>query len=240
MTPLRVPSRILVLYWNAEQTDMTQRLPSLAIFDLAGTTMQDDGVVLSVFQETLASEDIQPSSEEIIRVRGANKREAFHRLTRDDAQAERLYTRFVDGIRGRYTARPPGEVPGTTFVFQWLRQQNVKIALNTGFEREIVSLLISALGWGTDMINTIVCGDEVNAGRPAPAMINEAMRRTGVSDPAWVIVVGDTVLDLQAGAASRAGWVVGVTSGAHNRVRLMQAAHTHLLSRVADIPEILR
>jgi phosphonatase-like hydrolase len=219
---------------------MTQRLPILAIFDLAGTTMQDDGTVVSVFQEVLASEKIQPTSEEIARVRGANKREAFRKLTRDEAQAGRLYKRFVDGIRDRYTACPPREVHGTTATFTWLRQHGVKIALNTGFERGIVSVLVSSLGWSADMIDTIVCGDEVDAGRPAPAMIHEAMRRTGVSDPAWVMVVGDTVLDLQAGTAARAGWVVGVTSGAHNRVRLMQAAHTHLLSSVADIPEILR
>jgi len=89
------------------------------------------------------------------------------------------------------------------------------------------------------VIDAIVCGDEVVAGRPAPAMIFEAMRRTGVSDPTRVMVVGDTVLDLQAGRAAGAGWVVGVTSGAHDRARLLQAPHTHLLQSVAEIPRLL-
>ncbi len=218
---------------------MTQRLPSLAVFDLAGTTMQDDGTVASVFQDVLAPEGVPATPEEIAAVRGANKKEAFRKLSRDETQAGRLYARFVEGIRERYAARPPREVPGATATFAWLRQHEAKIALNTGFERGIVSVLVSALGWDAHMVDAIVCGNEVAEGRPAPAMILEAMRRTGVSDPARVMVVGDTVLDLQAGTAARAGWVVGVTSGAHDRARLLQAPHTHLLSSVADIPALL-
>lgn len=100
-------------------------------------------------------------------------------------------------------------------------------------------MLLLALGWGADGIDATVCGDEVAAGRPSPAMILEAMRRTGIVDPAAVMVVGDTVLDLQAGSAAGAGWVVGVTSGAHDHARLLQAPHTHLLQSIAEIPKLL-
>jgi len=218
---------------------MKLRLPSLAVFDLAGTTIQDDGTVEAVFKEVLAAESIWPTSEEIARVRGAAKREAFQRLSREAVQAKRLYEHFIEGIRQRYTTSPPREVPGTSNTFTWLCQQGAKLALNTGFERETVVMLLSALGWDAEVIDAIVCGDEVVAGRPAPAMIFEAMRRTGVSDPTRVMVVGDTVLDLQAGSAAGAGWVVGVTSGAHDRARLLQAPHTHLLQSVAEIPRLL-
>lgn len=218
---------------------MTLPLPILAIFDLAGTTIQDDGTVVSAFQEALAMEYVQASPEDIARVRGAAKREAFRQLAADASQAERLYNRFIAGIRQRYTTRPPREVPGTLNTFTWLRQQGVKIALNTGFERETVVILLAAVAWGTDVIDATVCGDEVKAGRPAPDMILEAMRRTGISDPARIMVVGDTVLDLKAGSAAGAGWVIGVTSGAHDRSRLSQAPHTHLLASVAEIPGLL-
>ena len=214
------------------------RLPRLAVFDLAGTTIQDDGTVAAVFKEVLTADGIGSTSEEIARVRGAAKREAFRRLAKDPAQAERLYKNFIDGIRQRYTSNPPVEVPGTSKTFSWLRAQGVKIALNTGFERDTVAMLLAALGWGSALIDAVVCGDEVPAGRPSPAMILEAMRRTGVADPAAVMVFGDTVLDLEAGTAAKAGWVVGVLSGAHDRARLSKAPHTHLLSSVAEIPKI--
>ena len=215
---------------------MKMGMPTLAVFDLAGTTIQDDGTVAAVFQQVLAEENIQSTAEQIARVRGAAKREAFRRLAKEPIQADRLYERFIEGIRQRYTNSPPREVPGTSKTFAWLRQQGVKLALNTGFERETVGMLLPALGWGPGVIDAVVCGDEVAAGRPDPAMIREAMRRTGVVDPGGVMVVGDTVLDLQAGSAAGAGWVVGVTSGAHDRARLLPASHTHLLQTVAEIP----
>lgn len=218
---------------------MKLRLPTLAVFDLAGTTIQDDGTVAAVFQEVLTAEGIRSTPEEIARVRGAAKREAFRQLAGEPGQAERLYQNFFEGIRRRYTVSPPREVPGTLSTFTWLRQQGVKIALNTGFERETAAMLLSALGWSDQVVDAVVCGDEVAAGRPAPEMILEAMRRTGVADPGRVMVVGDTVLDLQAGSAARAGWVIGVTSGAHDYSRLSQAPHTHLLQSVAEIPKLL-
>jgi phosphonatase-like hydrolase len=218
---------------------MRSGLPSLAVFDLAGTTIQDDGTVSAVFKEVLGAEGIRSTPEEISRVRGAAKREAFRQLASEGIQAERLYERFIEGIRERYKISPPREVAGTSNTFAWLRQQGVTLALNTGFERETARMLLSALGWDAKVIAAIVCGDEVSAGRPAPAMIFEAMRRTGFADPGVVMVVGDTVLDLQAGSAAGAGWVVGVTSGAHDRARLLQAPHTHLLQSVAEIPKLL-
>ncbi len=41
------------------------------------------------------------------------------------------------------------------------------------------------------------------------------------------------------GDEAQAGWVIGVTSGAHDRARLLQAPHAHLLSNVAEIPAML-
>lgn len=216
---------------------MSQPLPRLAVFDLAGTTMQDDGSVASIFQQVLASEGLDASPEDVSRVRGASKREAFLRLTSDPARAARLFQRFMSSVRQHYATRSPVEVEGASATFAWLRERGVKVALNTGFERALVEVLIAALGWPA--FDALVCGDEVEAGRPSPAMIQEAMRRLSVQDPAQVLVAGDTVLDLQAGAAARAGWIIGVTSGAHDRGRLLQVPHTQILPSIAGIPGLL-
>ena len=101
-----------ILFKKREDNGMMLRLPSLAVFDLAGTTIRDDGTVVSVFQEVLAAEAIRPTPEEIARVRGAAKREAFRRLVGEGVQADRLYQRFIGGIRQRYAAAPPVEFQG--------------------------------------------------------------------------------------------------------------------------------
>jgi phosphonatase-like hydrolase len=218
---------------------MSTLLPQLVVFDLAGTTMQDDGTVAAALEEVLRDACVRVTPDEIARVRGASKREALDRLTRDPAKGEELFRAFVARIREHYAGTPPREVPGAAALFAWLREQDVKVALNTGFERAMVDTLVAALRWSPSAFDAVVCGDDVSAGRPSPAMILEAMRRVGITEPSAVMAVGDTELDLHAAAAAHAGWIIGVTSGAHDHARLSQAPHTHILGSVADIPGLL-
>jgi phosphoglycolate phosphatase-like HAD superfamily hydrolase len=69
-------------------------------------------------------------------------------------------------------------------------------------------------------------------------MIFHAMQSLGVTDVHRVAVVGDTVLDLQAGWNAGVRWNIGVWSGAHTREQLEQAPHTHLLPDVGQLPSI--
>lgn len=218
---------------------MSHPLPRLVVFDLAGTTMLDDGSVGAIFLQVLDAEGVGATAEAVARVRGASKREAFRKLTKDPERAERLFLQFMSSLRRHFVGKPPEEVAGASATFAWLRARGANIALNTGLERATVMALVSALGWAEGVFDAVVCGDEVAAGRPSPAMLQEAMRRCQVFDPAEVMAVGDTVLDLEAGTAAKAAWVIGVTSGAHDRSRLLQAPHTHILGSVADIPRLL-
>ena len=52
-------------------------------------------------------------------------------------------------------------------------------------------------------------------------------------------MIGDTPLDLQAASNARAGWVVGVLSGAHGIETLGATPHTHLLPSIASLPKLL-
>jgi phosphonatase-like hydrolase len=228
------------VYPDPKKAVMSLALPRLAVFDLAGTTMLDDGSVARIFMEVLLSGGLSVTAEDVARVRGASKREAFRRLTDDPERAERLFRRFMADIQRHDAGQPPREVPGASATFAWLRERGVKVALNTGFERATVETLVSALGWADGVFDAVVSGDDVEAGRPSPAMIQEAMRRLRIADAATVMAVGDTVLDLQAGTAAGAGWVVGVTSGAHDRARLSAFPHTCLLASIADLPEMLQ
>jgi phosphoglycolate phosphatase-like HAD superfamily hydrolase len=69
-------------------------------------------------------------------------------------------------------------------------------------------------------------------------MIYRPMMDLDVTDVGRVAVVGDTALDLQAGANARAGWVIGVLSGAHDLETLGATAHTHLVPSVACLPTL--
>ena len=112
------------------------------------------------------------------------------------------------------------------------------MALNTGFDRVVTNLLLSRLGWDRDLVDAVVCGDDVARGRPAPDMIFRCMKLTGVAGADSVANVGDTMLDLQAGYNAGMRWNIGVLTGAHERALMAAQRHTHLLGSVAELPAL--
>jgi phosphonatase-like hydrolase len=195
--------------------------------------------VTDAFTATLAEQRIEVQPDQLTAVRGASKRDAIRQFIPDGpnrgAAAAAAYASFVAHLARRYRARAAEPVAGAEDVFRWLRARRVRVALNTGFDRDITDLLIAALGWRTGVVDAVVCGDDVAEGRPAPLLIRRAMEATGAGDAQRVANVGDTVLDLQAGHNAGVRWNIGVLSGAHDRRRLEQAPHTHLLDSVADL-----
>lgn len=208
--------------------------PSLVVFDLAGTTIEDRGQVPAAFTAALATHGIVATADQITRVRGASKRQAIRAFVASDAEASRVYTAFQLELAARFEADGVNPIAGAAECFQALRHAGTRVALTTGFDRDITKLLIAALSW-QDAADTIVCGDDVAQGRPAPDLIYRAMADTGVTDPALVATVGDTTLDLEAGARAGVGWNIGVLSGAHRRDALESAPHTHVIDSVAEL-----
>lgn len=216
--------------------------PALVVLDLVGTTVLADDAVPRAFAAAVAAEGLTLTATQIHAVRGATKRQALAELLPagpgHTLRVERAYARFQDRLRAAYTPATVQAVPGALEVMAALRAAGVRVALNTGFDRALTVHLLAALGW-YEVADAVVCGDDVAAGRPAPDLIQRAMAETGVLSPDAVANVGDTALDLRAGAAAGVGWNIGVWSGAHDRATLEAAPHTHLCASVAEVPAIL-
>ncbi|MCX4792674.1 MULTISPECIES: HAD-IA family hydrolase [unclassified Streptomyces] len=100
-------------------------------------------------------------------------------------------------------AATPHPLPGIPEALAALRSAGVRVALTTGFERQVTDPLLESLGWRIgDHLDAVVCASEVPAGRPEPHMIHRAMELTGVTDRTTVLVAGDTALDIRAGHAA--------------------------------------
>lgn len=215
----------------------------LVVLDMAGTTLHDGGEVPAAFRSALAAHGVAVTDDELAGVRGASKREVIRTLvTRHQPDAlpslmEEVYDEFRAALAERYRAGVRA-VEGAEEVLHWLRRRDVRIALNTGFDRTTAELLLDALGWRDGVVDAVVCGDEVRQGRPAPYLIFRAMEAAGATSVHRVMNVGDTELDLRAGWNAGVGWNVGVLSGAHPRERLARAPHTHLIESVASLPEL--
>ncbi len=218
---------------------MDLRAIRLVVSDMAGTTVHDSGEVARAFSAALADHGVEASAEQINAVRGASKREGIASLVTpkygaDAKRVEAVYASFKDHLQRVFT-REAQPVVGAVETFAWLRQNGIKLALNTGFDRDITQILLDALRW-RETADAVICGDDVPQGRPAPYMIFRAMEATGTVDVRQVLNVGDTVSDLQAAHNAGVAVSVGVLSGAHRREQLERELHTCLIESVADLP----
>ncbi len=214
----------------------------LVVCDMAGTTVRDAGQVPQAFTSALMAHGITVTPQAINSLRGASKRLAILNLMPESAdraaRAEQVYVTFVEHLARVFTGTVES-VAGAREAIDVLRQRGVRVALNTGFDRDTTTLLLDALQWRQGVVDAVVCGDEVAQGRPAPYMIFRCMEATGITDVRKVVNAGDTVLDLQAGYNAGVALNIGVLSGAHGRDQMQPQPHTHLLDSIADLPALL-
>ncbi len=215
----------------------------LVALDIAGTTVEEGGTVYRILAETARAHGGTPSDLDVRGWMGADKRDAIAALIgvdRADPRAVEAYTAFLTDLAKAYAAEPPAPLPGVPEALAALRVAGVRVALTTGFGRQIADPLLAAIGWDVSgVLDAVVCAEEVAAGRPAPHMIHRAMELTGVTDPVAVLAAGDTALDVRAGHAAGAGMVVGVLSGAQTAEELAAELPSVLLGSVAELPELL-
>ncbi len=219
----------------------------LVVFDLAGTTIDDDGgVVLNCLVETVRIHDLPGTPDELNALMGMNKREVFgmlatRRFPDDSVRAEELAIKalatFVARISAAYE-RHLAPIPGAEATFAFLRARGIKIAIDTGFDATVGGLIMQRLDWPGRMIDLAVFSSDVLHGRPAPYMIFRAMELLDVQDVHQVMKIGDTPSDLEEGFNAGCGVVIGVLSGAHTATTLGSYPHTRLLSSVADLPAL--
>jgi phosphonatase-like hydrolase len=219
----------------------------LVVFDMAGTTVFDGDAVNASFRAALAASNVEADSATVNTVMGLHKPEAIRILLGNQGRSftedevETIHDDFERRMLAYYATDPAvREVPGALAAFVALKQAGIKVALNTGFGRSIVDVILKRLGWqSSEAIDATVTSDEVPHGRPHPDMIKALMAQLGVRDPRRVAKVGDTKADLEEGTNAGCGHVIGVATGSLTHEQLRSYPHTHLLKSVAEIPALL-
>jgi phosphonatase-like hydrolase len=220
----------------------------LAVFDIAGTLMEDTGVLVRSFLQAFELSGVPATEEEIDEWRGAAKRDVIRNLvskhlSQQSAQAENMveeiYATFRRLLEENYRKEAIRPIDGAEDTLNWLRNRNILVATTTGFYREVRDLILEKLGWDGGFFDCNVCSDDVPRGRPAPYMIFQCMSNLGVSDVNGVIAIGDTPLDMQAGCNAGCRGVIGVLTGSHGVESLGMARHTHIIRSVASLPALL-
>lgn len=226
-------------------TNETQPV-SLVVFDMAGTTVEDSGLVQQSFLAADSHAGLSKTDadrEEMLRyvsdTMGQSKIVVFRHLARgneEQAQAankefERCYAQLV--AEGNCSP-----IPGAEEVITSLRSRGIKTALTTGFARETQSAIIDALGW-QNLADVVLCPESGVRGRPYPDMPLTALMRTETDSVSSMIVLGDTSSDVISGLRAGARASIGVLTGAHDTAQLSAAGATHILGSVAELPTLV-
>jgi phosphonatase-like hydrolase len=217
----------------------------MVAFDVAGTVLNDDGLVIAAFK--VAFERTQPDlwpthgaewTQYAIDTMGQSKIDVFTELLGDAEKAHQANVAFEESYVSEIAEDGALSIPGAEEIFEYLRSKKIAVALTTGFSRSTLDTLITELGW-RDLIDVSVTPGEAGRGRPHPDMLQKAATTLGVTNPANVVVLGDTASDMKSGVAFGAGQVIGVLTGAHDEVTLRDAGATTVVNSVADLKSLI-
>lgn len=212
----------------------------LAVFDMAGTTVEEGGSVYRTLKESVVDHGFPVSADQLSQIAGMNKYEAITYLLPDDAAGDqaltdKIFEDFKQRLNQIYLHDPSvTEKPGISELFERLREMDIRVALNTGYARPQADILIDRLHW-RDLIGDSITSDEVAHGRPHADMIHALMERAGVEDSAAVVKVGDTVNDVLEGRRAECGLVVAVLGGAHDEATLKDVGPDLILPKTSDL-----
>ncbi len=223
----------------------------LVVFDMAGTTVNDADNVHRALQQALQKAGYVVTRDEVNAFMGYAKPIAIQEVLRskgvstdkvtNQAYIQQIHQDFVEEmVRFYRDSQLVSEKPMVRATFRELRKRNIKVAIDTGFSREIADVIMERLGWKQDAIfDYSITSDEVPNGRPYPDMIYKAMQAMGIENAYEVAKVGDTISDVKQGRAAKCKLVIGVTTGAYTREELAHYEPTHLIDSLFQVIEII-
>lgn len=217
---------------------------TLAVLDMAGTTVSDGGTVDAAFAAALTECGIPEAGARrdaadrvVAETMGQSKIEVFSRIFGSD-EAVRANAAFESAYAEAVARGEIHALPGAADILGELRADGVGVCLTTGFSAVTRDVVLQALGWA-DLVDLCLCPADAGRGRPWPDMVWLAMLRLQPDSAAAVTVVGDTPSDMHAGVASGAGRVIGVLSGAGTESSLRGAGAHRVLPDIRELPGLL-
>lgn len=232
----------------------------LVVFDMAGTTVKDNNEVEQCFVDAAQKTNLPYTKADILSMMGWSKIKVFETLWAKASPesnensvkkiALQSFLTFRDILENHYRTNSVEPTDGCIEIFELLHSNNIKIALTTGFYREVTNIILSRLEWDKNLdenyrgksnsiIDLSISSDEVANGRPEPDMIKKAMQITGINNPAQVINIGDTPSDLLSGKKAGCIYSLGVCNGTHTREQLENIPNDGLLNNIGELVNYL-
>ncbi|WP_405410327.1 phosphonatase-like hydrolase [Maribacter sp. Asnod1-A12] len=219
----------------------------LAVFDMAGTVVNEDNVVYKTLQKAINERGFQLTLDFVLEHgAGKEKHQAIKDIIAadigsvDNVMSASIFEDFKKLLTTAYNELSVTSYDGVQKMLHTLRGNGIKVALNTGYDTSIAQFLLDKMEWSIGKeYDILVTADDVVLGRPNPDMILEAMMKSNVQEEKYVLKAGDSIIDIEEGRNANCGVTIGVTTGAHTREQLLSAKPTYVLDSLVDLKNLI-
>lgn len=215
------------------------------VFDMAGTTIDEDNVVYKTLQKAITKSGINVSLDFVLEV-GAGKekfkaiQDILTKLGYKTADASAIFEDFKVMLDDEYAALNVKPIEGVESLLIQLKASNITVVLNTGYNSKIANLLLDKLNWKKGIhYDALLTANDVINGRPHPDMIYKAMELMNIKDASTVLKAGDSAIDIEEGKNANCGITIGVLSGAQSRAQIEKVNPTYIIDSLASISEVI-
>lgn len=220
----------------------------MVVLDMAGTTVNEDNIVYKTVQKVINQEGFNVPLEKVLE-HGAGKEK--HKAITDvltactdinniSEMADKAFKNFKPTLELAYQDNDISSFNGVENLFKTLRQNDIKIVLNTGYDKKTANKLMEKLNWKVgNQVDALITSDDVVNGRPSPDMIHLAMKQFNITDSSQVLKAGDSEIDILEGKNSSCGITVGVLSGAQTKEQLETAQPDYILQEISELKNLL-
>jgi phosphonoacetaldehyde hydrolase len=185
---------------------------------------------------------------------------AAHDRLPDEADVAAMYEAFIP-LQLKVLADYADPIPGAAETITELRKRGIKIGSTTGYNRQMMNVLVPEAMRRGIQPDSIVCVSDVPAGRPEPWMALRSAMELRAYPPARCVKVGDTVPDIQEGlnagmwtvAVALTGNELGLTAKElaalsldeldtrreHAHLRLTEAGAHYVIDGIWSLPAVL-
>jgi len=224
---------------------LTRNRILLLVSDMAGTTINEGGIIYNSIHNTLKKIGYPAASnEEIKSWYGKDKREVIKNhinkytyppknINNLCDEAEKILLEDLD-IQYFGTQKAKLIDPELPKLFLNLRCNGVKIGLNTGYPSKFQEKIINHFEMDR-YIDAYISSEEVALGRPYPYMIYSLMEQCKILNIQNVAKIGDTANDMMEGKNAGCGLTIGVLTGASTEEELTKYGADIVLENITDI-----
>ncbi|MGO9674215.1 MAG: HAD-IA family hydrolase [Methylocella sp.] len=211
----------------------------LVIFDLDGTLVDSQDLIVEAQRRAFAALDMRPPSRAAsLSIVGLSLHEAFAALAGAEAPVQSLSQAYREAWTQIRAAPDFAEplFPGARETIAALAgKDGVMLGIATGKARRGVDHLLERTGW-RESFQTVQTADG-HPSKPAPDMILAALAETGAA-PAATFMIGDTSFDM-AMAASAGVHAIGVAWGYHSPAELTLAGAERIVADFAELRHLI-